>query len=268
MARLYRQRPPMEAPILRHCYRMLGSFAEAVEVAREASDLRSANDRCLRALDHHRHLPQSEGPPSKPGQPVETFEADYWITPAPDARLFDSPAEALEKRQSVGLGFIALLQHLEPRQRAVLLLRDIAGWRAAEVAKALGASASAVNSSLRRARQALEKADEAAADEEPSPHVLASYVRAWKERDAEALEMLLHRDAAFAMPPQATWYRGRRDFVQFVQTVWKSRQRIRATRANGCPALLFERSNQLQVVRFARGKVVEAITFNGDFAGY
>jgi RNA polymerase sigma-70 factor (ECF subfamily) len=257
----------MEAPILRHCYRMLGSFAEAVAVAREASDLRSANDHCLRALDHHRHLPQNEGPPSKPGEALTTFDDDYWITPAPDARLFDSPAEALEKRESVALGFIALLQHLEPRQRAALLLRDIAGWRAVEVAEALGASASAVNSSLRRARLALEKADEAVAGEEPSAAILASYVRAWKERDAKALEALLHRDAVFAMPPHAAWYRGRRDFVQFVQTVWKSRPRIRLTRANGCPALLFERSNQLQVLRFARGKVVESITFNEHFTG-
>lgn len=247
---------------------MLGCFAEAEAIAREAPTLRAANDRCLRALDHHRHLPQNESPPSKPGQPLTTFEESYWITPAPDARLFDSPAEAAEKRASVALSFIALLQHLEPKQRAVLLLRDIAGWRARETAEALGISPAAVNSSLRRARRALERADDVPAGEEPAPAVLAGYVRAWRARDGKALAALLHRDVVFAMPPHATWYRGRRDVVQFVQTAWKARQRIRLTRANGCPALLFESSRELQLLRFARGKVLEVMTFNGDFGSY
>lgn len=253
---------------------MLGSFADAEEIVRKLSPgkdpLRRANSACLKRLEHHhhRHLPQNEGPPSKPGGPLETFEEDYWITPAPDARLFDSPAEALEKRESVAPGLIALLQHLEPRQRSVLLLRDIAGWSAAEVGEALGVSPAAVSSSLGRARRALDAGDEASAGEEPTPALLASYVRAWKERDAKALAALLHREVVFAMPPHATWYRGRRDFVQFVQTAWTGRPRLRLTRANGCPALWFESKNELQVVRFARGKVVEAITFNGDFGGY
>jgi RNA polymerase sigma-70 factor (ECF subfamily) len=280
------QRPQL----LRHCYRMLGSFGDAEDLvqetlvkARESSRarlslLRIATDGCLDFLKkphHHLHLPQRESEPAAIGEADGTLEETHWLTPAPDAKLFASPAEAAGKRESVALAFIALLQHLPPKPRAVLLLRDIAGWPAAEVAESLGLSVPAVSSALHRARRSLKGADEAAAkDLEPDPELLRAYVRCWEEHDVQGLAALLRKDVVFALPPHAVWFRGARTVARFVQTgrfePWSSGLRVRLTRANGCPALAFYlrsdksyKLHSIQLVRFTRGQVAEAVTFIG-----
>jgi RNA polymerase sigma-70 factor (ECF subfamily) len=295
MAELEAERPPL----LRHCYRMLGCFADAEDLVQETllralkarksyrGDapighwlLRIATNGCLNLLErhhHHLHLPQRESGPARVGDEIETLEETHWLTPAPDAQLFRSPAEAAEKRESVALAFIAILQHLPAKQRAVLLLRDVAGWPASEVAEALQLSVPAVTSALHRARQSLRGAEEPAAnDSEPSAELLREYVRTWEEHDLKGLVALLHRDVVLAMPPHATWFRGARNFERFVQTsrfavLWSTGLRLRLVRANGSPAVAFYlrtkgssyRLHSLQTVRFSRGRLVEAVNFIG-----
>jgi RNA polymerase sigma-70 factor, ECF subfamily len=291
------QRPQL----LRHCYRMLGCFADAEDLVQDTlvralrarksyrGDaplghwlLRIATNGCLNLLKrhhHHLHLPQRESGPARVGDEIETLEETHWLTPAPDAQLFRSPVEAAEKRESVALAFIALLQHLPAKQRAVLLLRDIAGWPASEVAEALELSVPAVNSALHRARRSLRGAEERVSKEqEPTAELLREYVRTWEEHDLKGLVALLHRDVVLAMPPHATWFRGARNFARFVQTprfaaFWNAGLRLRVTRANGRPALAFYlrvtrstyRLHSLQAVQFSRGKLVEAVNFIGEY---
>ena len=156
--------------LLRHCYRMLGSFEEAEDIVQEvllrawrardsyAGDaplahwlMRIATNACLNVLTRGRRraLPQLD---REPGAPLIEQEAAAWVSPAPDRRLFVDAAGAAEAREQVALAFIALLQRLPPRQRAVLLLKDVVGWSAEEIAAALELTASSVNSALHRAR--------------------------------------------------------------------------------------------------------------------
>src|SRR5215468_2545158 len=157
--------------LLRHCYRMLGSFEEAEDVVQEvllrawrsrdtyAGDaplshwlMRIATNACLNALTRGRRpraLPQLD---RDPDAPLAELEAATWVTPAPDAQLFPDPARAAETREQVALAFIALLQRLPPKQRAALLLKDVVGWSAEEIADALELTLFSVNSALHRAR--------------------------------------------------------------------------------------------------------------------
>src|SRR5213595_2973899 len=188
--------------LLRHCYRMLGSFEEAEDVVQEvllrawrsrgtyAGDaplshwlMRIATNACLNALTRGRAraLPQLDRGPVQVGTPIEELEAATWVTPAPDTRLFPDPARAAEAREQVALAFIALLQRLPPKQRAVLLLKDVVGWPAEEIASALELTPSSVNSALHRARQTVATPPRDA-HEEPPPAVLAAYVRSWEMR--------------------------------------------------------------------------------------
>ena len=149
--------------LLRHCYRMLGSFEEAEDVVQDvllrawrsrdsyAGDapvahwlMRIATNACLNALTRSRPraLPQLD---REPDAPLAEREVATWVTPAPDARLFPDPARAAEAREEVALAFIALLQRLPPKQRAVLLLKDVVGWPAEEIASALTLTVSSVN---------------------------------------------------------------------------------------------------------------------------
>jgi RNA polymerase sigma-70 factor (ECF subfamily) len=280
--------------LLRHCYRMLGSFEEAEDVAQEAllrawrsrdtyaGDapllhwlMRIATNACLNALTRGRPraLPQLD---RDPGEPLLEHEAATWVTPAPDTRLFPDPARAAEAREQVALAFIALLQRLPPKQRAVLLLKDVVGWSAEEIAAALELTVSSVNSALHRARQTV-AATPGDASEDPPPEVLAAYVRSWETRDIDGLVALLRKDVTFAMPPHATWFRGADAVHKFLQTprfgaFWTRGLRILLARANGLPALVFyaggpeDETYQLhsvQVVRFRGGAVADATTFIG-----
>jgi RNA polymerase sigma-70 factor (ECF subfamily) len=283
--------------LLRHCYRMLGSFAEAEDLVQDvqlrawrardtyAGDaplahwlMRIATNACLTALAQRqrRELPQLDREAVAVGTPSVELPASTWVTPGPDARLFPSPEQAVETRESVAIAFVALLQRLPPRQRAVLLLKDVVGWSAGEIAAALELTVSSVNSALHRARETLTET-QPARSEEPPPAALREYVRSWEARDVDALVALLHRDIVFAMPPHAIWFRGARAVADFVATPrfaasWNRGLRVELTRANGLAALAFYRGGEdgvyhrhsVQLVRFVDGLVAEAITFIGE----
>jgi RNA polymerase sigma-70 factor (ECF subfamily) len=264
---------PDRSPLLRHCYRMLGSFAEADDLVRHLParvELGPATRVCLARLrkHHHRHLPQNEGPPARAAARLETRGESHWVTPAPDAKLFKSQGEALEKRESVALPFIALLQHLPPRQRAVVLLRDITGLSGMVTAAALKITPQAMEGVLHRARRSLRSADDVPASDEPPEEILRNYARAWERRDARRLSSLLRKDAVLALPPHATWFRGAAHFARFVEECPGAY--VGLTRANGCPALSFHEANgklhAVQVLRFSRGKIAEAAHFTGPRA--
>ena len=281
--------------LLRHCYRMLGSFADAEDLVQEAlvrawrsrdtfeGDVplvhwlfRIATNACLNELARRkrRGLPQLERAPARPTDPLEAAEAEDWLTPAPDAKLFEGPARALETRESVALAFLALLQLLPPRQRAVLLLKDVVGWSAEEIAAALEVSLSSVHSALHRARETVATRALARADD-PPPEVLRAYIRSWEAHDIEGLVSLLRDDVVFAMPPNATWLHGAGAVAQFagrppLATSWAKGFRIVETRANGQTALVFYRPTDegyrprdIQLVRFVDGRLAESITFFG-----
>jgi RNA polymerase sigma-70 factor, ECF subfamily len=284
--------------LLRHCYRMLGSFADAEDIVQDvllnawkARDtyageappghwlMRIATNTCLNELARRRRrgLPQLEREPSTGIAPIEEREAADWVTPAPDTQLFGPPAGVLEARESVALAFLALLQRLPPRQRAVLLLKDVVGWTAEEIASALELSLGSVNSALHRARQTIATRP-APASGAPSPDVLRAYIRSWEAHDIDSLVALLRDDVVFAMPPHATWFHGASAVEQFLRgpafsARWSAGFRVVETRANGVPALAFYRHtdagyqrSSLQLVCFVEGKVAEVISFIG--AGY
>ncbi len=287
--------------LLRHCYRMLGSFADAEDIvqdvllkalkAREsyAGDapvghwlMRIATNACLNELARKRRrgLPQTERAPSSGVAAIDELEIADWITPAPDGRLFPAPAQVLEARESVALAFLALLQRLPPRQRAVLLLKDVVGWTAEEIAAALELTVPSVNSALHRARATI--ASPPPAPREPEPDVLRAYVRSWEAHDVDSLVAMLRDDIVFAMPPHATWFRGRVELERFLRESpfaarWAAGFRVVDTRANGGAALAFyrregaeHRRSSLQLVTFDGPKVAEVIVFIGElyFRGF
>lgn len=253
-----------------HCYRMLGSILDAEDVVQEtllrawrrldtyegrapfrAWLYRIATNACLDAASRRprRATAPSAGPPANPDDPAAPAVEHVWIEPCPDLLLdlVDSapgPEARYTEREGVEIAFLAAIQYLSPRQRAVLLLRDVLGWRAREVADLLGTSAASVNSLLQRAHETLDrrlphdwstahrptKADEAA--------LLARYLSAWEEADLDALVTLLREDASMAMPPTPSWYSGREAIVRWLgQYVFGIRQlRLVPTRANGRPA--------------------------------
>jgi RNA polymerase sigma-70 factor (ECF subfamily) len=283
--------------LLRHCYRMLGSFEEAEDVVQEvllrawrardtyAGDaplahwlMRIATNACLNVLtrERPRALPQLDRDPIAPGAALHELEAATWVTPAPDARLFPDPAHAAETREQVALAFVALLQRLPPKQRAVLLLKDVVGWPAEEIAAALELTVSSVNSALHRARETVSARPRAPA-EDPRPEVLDAYLRSWETRDLESLVALLRKDVVFAMPPHGAWFHGAEALAAFLQMPpfsvrWARGLRGTRTRANGLPALVWYaadpddgvyRLHSIQVMRFQDGALAEATNFIG-----
>ena len=282
--------------LLRHCYRMLGSFAEAEDVAQDAllrawraretyaGDaplahwlMRIATNACLSRLtrERPRALPRLERAPAAADAVIETLEAASWVTPAPDAELFPDPSRAVEAREEVALAFIALLQRLSPKQRAVLLLKDVVGWSAEEIASALELTLSSVNSALHRARETV-AARPRGRVEEPPAELLDAYVRSWETRDLDALVALLQKDVAFAMPPHATWFRGVDTVRAFLQTprfaaFWARGLSALRTRANGLPAVVWylggpeapQGPHSIHVMHFVDGALAEATNFIG-----
>jgi len=281
--------------LLRHCYRMLGSFADAEDVVQDvllkawkARDsyagevpvvhwlMRIATNTCLNELARRRRrgLPQLERAPAASHDQLERLEAADWLTPAPDRQLLAPPAHALEVRESVALAFVALLQRLPPRQRAVLLLADVVGWSAQEIASALELSLGSTNSALHRARETLAAPPRTRA-EDPPPEVLREYVRSWEAHDLAALVALLREDVVLAMPPHATWFRGAGPVAAFFASArfdafWSRGVRLIATRANGQLALAYYLRagdafvrHSIQLATFADGRVAEAVQFVG-----
>jgi RNA polymerase sigma-70 factor (ECF subfamily) len=224
--------------LMAHCYRMTGSLHDAEDLVQETylrawksyggfqgkSSVRTwlyriATNTCLTALDgrQRRPLPTGLGAPSSDpaGDIVERAEVP-WLEPLPDSPHEDAsdPSVIVGSRESVRLAFIAALQHLSPRQRAVLVLRDVLQWKAAEVGEAIGASTAAVNSLLQRARAQLDAVgpsedDEVAAPESPEARdLLARYIAAFEAYDIDKLVELFTAEAIWEMPPFDGWYQG------------------------------------------------------------
>lgn len=261
---------PFRHELLVHCYRMLGSIHDAEDLVQETylrawrsydgfegrSSLRTwlyriATTACLRALENRsrRPLPVGLGAPSAdPGEHLASDGDTHWLEPIPDAMLRwerEDPAAIVSARQSVRLAFMAALQHLPPRQRAVLILRDVLQWRAAEVADLLDLSTAAVNSLLQRARASLDShspredqiAEPTAAAER---ELLDRYVTAFENKDIARLVQLIAPDAVWEMPPYAGWYRGPEDIGRHLALRCLSAPgpvRLVPTRANTQPAL-------------------------------
>jgi RNA polymerase sigma-70 factor (ECF subfamily) len=167
---------------------------------------------------------------------VDTAHSEIaWLQPYPD-----DPADVAVRRQHVRLALVAALQYLAPRQRAVLILREVLDWSAREVADALGTTVAAVNSALQRARATLRQpaADLAEPDDPHAKELLDGYVRAFERADAASLAELLTKDATWQMPPIAAWFAGRAEVVAFLHTRLTTPGAIRMTpmRANGQPA--------------------------------
>jgi RNA polymerase sigma-70 factor, ECF subfamily len=232
--------------LLAHCYRMMGSAEEAEDLVQETylrawrsydgfegrSSVRTwlyriATNVCLTAIERRGRRPL----PSGLGGPAEDPEAQLvagpevpWLQPLPDALLAgeqEDPAAAAASRAGIRLALVAALQYLPARQRAVLILRDVLEWPAAEVASLLGTTTTAVNSGLRRARAQLAKAlpaeDELAEPAEPGRRaVLDRFAAAFENADAGALAELLRQDVILEMPPLLTWFTGRQTVTRFL----------------------------------------------------
>ncbi|HTU79722.1 MAG TPA: sigma-70 family RNA polymerase sigma factor [Solirubrobacteraceae bacterium] len=260
-----------------HCYRMLGSVHDAEDAHQDAllrawraiarfegrSSLRSwlytiATNTCLDQIARRpkRVLPIDYGPPADPHLgPGEPVVESVWIEPYPDQVLgiedgFAAPEASYERRESVELAFIAALQHLPGTQRAVLILREVLGFSAKEVAGCLDTTVASVNSALQRARAGVEQrvgeqsqqATLRALGADPLRELVDRYVDAWERNDLDAFVAMLTEDASFAMPPLASWYRGKQAIAAWARGAplsgdWRWRT-VRAS-ANGQPALGF-----------------------------
>jgi RNA polymerase sigma-70 factor (ECF subfamily) len=254
--------------LLAHCYRLLGSVDDAEDLVQETylrawrsyrgfegrSSIRTwlyqiATNACLTALQHHsrRQLPSGLGAPGEdPELPLAAASSQLsWLQPIPDALVTPEsgdPAAIAVSRESLRLALIASLQYLPPRQRAVLLLRDVLAFPAADVAGMLGTTTAAVKSSLQRARARLEQ--EAPAPElitepaEPEVRaVLDRYIAAFEHADAEGLQRLLRADATLELPPSPAWYTGDDAAAQAAAGLGSPGDwRMVPTTANGQPA--------------------------------
>ncbi len=279
--------------LLRHCYRMLGSFADAEDAVQDvmlrAWDARAsyagtaplahwlmriATNTCLNELakKRRRGVPteRAASVATAPLEEIQELDDADWITPAADAALF--PSQVLEARESVALAFIALLQRLPPKQRAMLLLKDVVGWSADEIADALELTVSSVTSALHRARETITLP---AATRDPAPEVVRAYIRSWEEHDVDGLVALLREDIRFAMPPWSTWFDERGELEQFLRgprfgARWSQGFRVVETRANGQLALAFYlrgaagfAPHAIQLVGFDGDRVRDITTFIG-----
>ncbi|TMK90842.1 MAG: sigma-70 family RNA polymerase sigma factor [Actinobacteria bacterium] len=284
-----------------YCYRMLGSPFEAEDAVQETfirawrgfdrfegrAALRSwlyriATNVCLDMLNgrERRARPMDLGPAREPVEAnLNTLPEATWIQPAPDGLVAPEgdPAEVAVARETIRLAFVAALQHLPPRQRAVLILCEVLRWQATEVAELLETTVASVNSALQRARATLAAADVSATD--PSPPLdeadralLARYVKAFERYDIEALTSLIQEDATQSMPPYDLWLRGRGDILEwwFGPGIGCRGSRVVPTvAANGSPAFGQYKPDPeggyepwaLQVLELSEGRIVEFTFF-------
>jgi RNA polymerase sigma-70 factor, ECF subfamily len=286
-----------------YCYRMLGSAFEAEDAVQEAfirawrgydrfegrAALRSwlyriATNVCLDMLKgrERRARPMDLGPARDPEGPIGgTLPEVTWIEPVPDGLVVPAsgdPAEVAEARETIRLAFVAALQHLPPRQRAVLILCEVLRWKASEVAELLETSVASVNGALQRARATLEASDVTAADTSPSldevdAALLARYVEAFERYDMDTLTALIHEDATQSMPPYELWLSGREDILRW----WvgpgagcRGSRVIPTVAANGAPAFGQYKPSAsgegyepwaLQVLELSEGRIVEFTFF-------
>jgi RNA polymerase sigma-70 factor (ECF subfamily) len=284
-----------------YCYRMLGSAFEAEDAVQETlirawrgferfegrAALRSwlyriATNVCLDMLSgrERRARPMDLGPAHEPVESnLNTLPEATWITPVPDGLVVPEgdPAEVVVARETVRLAFVAALQHLPPRQRAVLILCEVLRWQATEVAELLDTTVPSVNSALQRARATLAASNVSAGD--PSPPLaeedealLARYVEAFERYDIDALTSLIQEDATQSMPPYDMWLRGRADIFAwwFGPGIGCRGSRLLPTvGANGSPAFGQYKPAAggghepwaLQVLEISDGRVVEFTFF-------
>jgi RNA polymerase sigma-70 factor (ECF subfamily) len=292
------------AELRAYCYRMLGSPFEAEDAVQETfirawrgferfegrAALRSwlyriATNVSLDMLNgrERRARPMDLGPAREPVESnLNTLPEVTWIEPIPDDGLVFSPAadpaDVAVSRETIRLAFVAALQHLPPRQRAVLILCEVLRWKAAEVAELLDTSVASVNSALQRARATLEESNLSAADTPPSvdaadAELLARYVQAFEQYDMDALTSLIREDATQSMPPFDLWLSGRDDILSW----WvgpgagcRGSRVIPTVTANGSPAFGQYKPSEsgsgyepwaLQVLEIADGRIVEFTFF-------
>ena len=276
-----------------YCYRMLGSPFEAEDAVQDTllrawksidrfegrSALRSwlyriATNVCLDMLGgrERRARPMDLGPSGEPvAENLRERSEVTWIEPIPD------PAETTVERETIRLAFVAALQHLPPKQRAALILREVLHWQASEVAELLDTSVASVNSALQRARETLSETDvhdSAPKLEEADLELLERYVKAFERYDIEALTALIHEDATQSMPPYDLWLTGRDDIFAW----WwgpgigcKGSRMITTLAANGSPAFGQYKPSPdggyepwaLQVLEVSNGKIAELTFFLG-----
>ncbi|WP_052848475.1 sigma-70 family RNA polymerase sigma factor [Streptomyces avicenniae] len=310
--------PVTEAQLERHrkeltayCYRMLGSAFEAEDAVQETlvrawrgldrfegrSSLRSwlyriATNVCLTMLSgsSRRARPMDLSSPTPTASAVlgPPLPETAWVEPMPDSRMLSAtdPAERAEARESVRLALIAALQHLAPRQRAVLILREVLAWKASEVAELLGTSVASVNSALQRARATIATTGlNAAGDAALAPgdavsaealsteekDLLARYLDAFERYDLDSLTTLLHEDATLSMPPYDLWVRGADDVCAWMLGPGHGCRgsRLIPTSANGLPAFGQYRPDPdgghtpwaLQVIETAEGRITGINSF-------
>lgn len=278
------------------CYRMLGSSTDAEDAVQETltrawrahdrfeerSSLRTwlfriATNVCFDTLDagRRRARPMDLSGPWAPDGHVPDPLLDFaWLEPVPDASVLPDrrdPSDVIVARESIRLAFVAALQHLPSRQRAVLILREVLAWSAQDVANLLDTSVPAVNSALQRARATLDGIDLAATeswspDDAEQHALLQRYLDAFQRYDIDALTALIHEDATQSMPPYELWLRGRDDILQW----WTgpgaecAGSRLVPTVANGSPAFGQYRTTgpwALQVLEIEDGRIVELSFF-------
>jgi RNA polymerase sigma-70 factor, ECF subfamily len=264
---------PYRSELLAHCYRMLGSVHDAEDQLQETmlrawrsydqfegrSSLRTwlyriATNACLRAIEtrQRRPLPSGLGQASTdPSGPLDAPMPEVpWLEPFPDGLISNGlvspdPASVVTSHTNIRLALIAALQYLPPRQRTVLILRDVLDWRAAEVAELLDTTTVAVNSALQRARTLLQDRAPAPDDmREPSDPAVVSllnrYTEAFENADVAALTGLLRDDVVIEMPPTPTWFAGWENAAEFLRSkvlLEPGAMRMIPTTANGQPAL-------------------------------
>jgi RNA polymerase sigma-70 factor, ECF subfamily len=291
------------AELTAYCYRMLASPFEAEDAVQETflrawrafdrfegrSALRSwlyriATNVCLDMLQarQRRARPMDLGPSREPVEAnLSTLPETTWIEPIPDGAVVPAdgdPAEVAVARETIRLAFVAALQHLPPRQRAVLILCEVLRWQASEVAELLETSVASVNSALQRARATLEASKLSAAGTTPSVdeadrELLARYVEAFERYDMDALTSLIHEDATQSMPPYDLWLSGREDIFSW----WvgpgagcRGSRMIPTVAANGAPAFGQYKPSEtgeghepwaLQVLEVEAGRIVELTFF-------
>ena len=288
-----------------YAYRMLGSAFEAEDAVQETllrawrsfegfegrAALRSwlyriTTNVCLDMLGgrERRARPMDLAAPKTADAPLgEPLAESTWILPVPDGRVVPQdgdPAEVAESRETIRLAFVAALQHLPPKQRAVLILREVLRWKASEVAELLETSVASVNSALQRARSTLEATDVHAADtiepvDDTQRALLARYVDAFERYDMDALTSLLHDDAMWSMPPYELWLQRHDDIRRWClgPGIGCRGSRLVPTAANGSPAFGQYKPGpagghepwSLQVLELSGGRIA-GITFFLDTA--
>jgi RNA polymerase sigma-70 factor, ECF subfamily len=299
---------PYRRELQLHCYRIVGSLQDAEDLLQETmlaawrgleqfegrSSLRAwlytiATNRCLNALRDRERRPQA-APGDRPGvaNPSESFAEIGWLQPYPDAllegvvdgQLGSDPAARYEAKESVALAFVSGLQHLAPRQRAVLVLRDVLGFHADEVADMLGSSEASVTSALQRARATLDRRLPPRRERLAVPRgggdadMVTRFAEAFERDDIDAVVAMLTADAVVSMPPAPEWHQGRDEIERFMRRRQLERQpqgwRFVSISANLQPAYAYYLERDGEWVRSgmfvvsARPDGIESITRFAD----